>query len=317
MTARSLQTHNAFATSAPGRWVAFFALVTGQHGSDWSLGSDSRWHLVALFLQDNMSVVCNRGRLRHVYGSHVWRDLKSSGQTDLVKWTDGTFPQSGFWLFIPLLCMVWPLSKEYTTHHPDFIAQLRVAIKDFRVNLVSLNTSKHVIEISSLSTCNHRQNIVCFLPLNPMITQACPLLKTWAYRMHRVWATFIMQEIGKLLTSLSVVQRGLVLLWPHLVKLRHYPMMRSHRKEDLPSIIRSSTVCCELFVCIKFWQVFVGEPCNSNGGPLDPESPPPVAKPKDVTDWTLYGSRVAFKLADFIYRCNQMSASNFNMLCKL
>jgi len=82
--------------------------------------------------------------------------------------------------------MVWPLSKEYTTHHPDFIAQLRVAIKDFRVNLVSLNTSKHVIEISSLSTCNHRQNIVCFLPLNPMITQACPLLKTWAYRMHRV-----------------------------------------------------------------------------------------------------------------------------------
>jgi len=63
--------------------------------------------------------------------------------------------------------------------------------------------------------------------------------------------------------------------------------------------------------------VFVGEPCDSNGGPLDPESPPPVAKPKDMTDWTPYGSCVAFKLADFIYRRNQMSAGDFNMLCKL
>ena len=50
---------------------------------------------------------------------------------------------------------------------------------------------------------------------------------------------------------------------------------------------------------------------------MDPESPPPAAELKEVTDWTLYGSRVAFELADFIYRHNQMSAGNFNMLCKL
>ena len=61
----------------------------------------------------------------------------------------------------------------------------------------------------------------------------------------------------------------------------------------------------------------LGEPCDSDGGPLDPESPPLVAEVKDVTDWTPYGSRVAFELADFIYRRNQMSAGDFNALCEL
>lgn len=50
---------------------------------------------------------------------------------------------------------------------------------------------------------------------------------------------------------------------------------------------------------------------------MDPESPPPLAEEKDATDWTPYNSRVAFELADFIYRRNQMSAGNFNILCKL
>ena len=63
--------------------------------------------------------------------------------------------------------------------------------------------------------------------------------------------------------------------------------------------------------------MFVGEPCDRDGGPLDPELPPPVAELKEVTDWMLYGSCVAFELADFIYRHNQISASDFNTLCKL
>jgi hypothetical protein len=42
-----------------------------------------------------------------------------------------------------------------------------------------------------------------------------------------------------------------------------------------------------------------------------------VAKATDDTDWTPYGSHIAFEVADFVYRCNQMSASNFGMLCKL
>jgi hypothetical protein len=63
--------------------------------------------------------------------------------------------------------------------------------------------------------------------------------------------------------------------------------------------------------------VFLGEPCDSDGGPLDPESLLLAAKAKDVTDWTLYSSCIAFELANFIYRRNQMSASDFNALCKL
>jgi hypothetical protein len=37
----------------------------------------------------------------------------------------------------------------------------------------------------------------------------------------------------------------------------------------------------------------------------------------DDTDWMPYDSRIAFELADFIYKCNQMSAGNFSMLCEL
>jgi len=68
------------------------------------------------------------------------------------------------------------------------------------------------------------------------------------------------------------------------------------------------------FVCTEFWRAFLGKPCDSDGGLLDPELPLLVPKAKD---WTPYGSHVAFELADFIYRCNQMSAGNFNMLCEL
>ena len=63
--------------------------------------------------------------------------------------------------------------------------------------------------------------------------------------------------------------------------------------------------------------MFLAGPCDRDEGPLGPESPLLAAKEKDATDWTLYGSRIAFELADFIYRCSQMSASDFNMLCKL
>jgi Plavaka transposase len=42
-----------------------------------------------------------------------------------------------------------------------------------------------------------------------------------------------------------------------------------------------------------------------------------MAEARDVTDWTPYGSRIAFELADFIYRRNQMSAGDFNTLCEL
>ena len=36
-----------------------------------------------------------------------------------------------------------------------------------------------------------------------------------------------------------------------------------------------------------------------------------------MDDWTPYGNRMAFEVADFIFRRNQMSAGNFSTLCKL
>jgi hypothetical protein len=73
----------------------------------------------------------------------------------------------------------------------------------------------------------------------------------------------------------------------------------------------------ELFVLYDVLMSILGEPCDSDGGPLDPGSPLLASKEKDVTDWTPYGSRVAFELADFIYKHNQMSAGDCNALCKL
>jgi hypothetical protein len=57
---------------------------------------------------------------------------------DLAKWTNGTFPQASFPTINSLLLLhiAWLLSEKYTVCHPSFIAQFRVAIKDFRVNLV-------------------------------------------------------------------------------------------------------------------------------------------------------------------------------------
>jgi hypothetical protein len=124
-------------------------------------------------------MVVGRGREGHVYASCVTRLEKVQVRriTDLAKRTNGTpVPLSGFLVSLHLH-IAWPLSKNYTAHHPGYIAQFRVAIKDFKANPVSLDTSKQFIEISILLTYSHGQNLVR-LPLNAMITQARTLLIT-------------------------------------------------------------------------------------------------------------------------------------------
>ena len=113
--------------------------------------------------------------------------LESSSQTDLVKRTSRTFPQSSFWSFNPLLHIVWPLIKEYTIYHPGYIAQFRVATKDFRVNPVSFDMFKHFMEISSLPAYNYFQDLVHVPPSNLITTQAqAGLLMTWIYWTHGI-----------------------------------------------------------------------------------------------------------------------------------
>jgi hypothetical protein len=75
------------------------------------------------------------------------------------------------------LHLTWSLSEDYTAHHPGYIAQFRVAIKDFKANPGSLNISKQFIEISILLTYSHGLNLMR-LPLNSMISQARTVLIT-------------------------------------------------------------------------------------------------------------------------------------------
>jgi hypothetical protein len=66
-----------------------------------------------------------------------------------------------------------------------------------------------------------------------------------------------------------------------------------------------------IYTCI------LGEPCNVDGNPLDPNSPEPTINIKDPDDWTPYDSRLAFETAEFAYKHCKMSAGNFDILSQL
>lgn len=59
--------------------------------------------------------------------------------------------------------------------------------------------------------------------------------------------------------------------------------------------------------------VFIGQPCDEDGNPLDPVSPL-IAETRDPTDWTLFLNCVEFEIAEFLYKRCQMSASNIDTL---
>jgi hypothetical protein len=64
---------------------------------------------------------------------------------------------------------------------------------------------------------------------------------------------------------------------------------------------------------------FTALPCEEDGTPLlDPDTSPNVTVPcQRSDDWTPYKNRVAFELADFLYRHEQMSAGNIDFLLQL
>jgi hypothetical protein len=58
-------------------------------------------------------------------------------------------------------------------------------------------------------------------------------------------------------------------------------------------------------------------PCDEDGTPLlDPETSPVIPR-QQSDDWTPYKNRIAFELADFLYRREQMSAGNTDILLEL
>jgi hypothetical protein len=68
---------------------------------------------------------------------------------------------------------------------------------------------------------------------------------------------------------------------------------------------------------VYFYTPILGEPCNADGSPWDPNSPEPTTNSKDPDDWTPYDSRLAFETAEFVYKRCKMSAGNFDTLCQL
>lgn len=61
----------------------------------------------------------------------------------------------------------------------------------------------------------------------------------------------------------------------------------------------------------------LGEPCDVDGQPLDPNFPEPTVNVKDPDDWTPYDCRLAFETAEFAYKKCKMSAGNFDILSEL
>ena len=63
----------------------------------------------------------------------------------------------------------------------------------------------------------------------------------------------------------------------------------------------------------------IGKICDEDGNELPPNSPPPVhsAPQRSSDDWFPYESHIQFELADFLYRRNQMSQGNTDILLNL
>lgn len=64
--------------------------------------------------------------------------------------------------------------------------------------------------------------------------------------------------------------------------------------------------------------LIVGQICDENGNDIPPDSPPPARDSDQGPDnWTPYKSEIQFEAADFLYRRNQMSASDINFILNL
>ena len=63
----------------------------------------------------------------------------------------------------------------------------------------------------------------------------------------------------------------------------------------------------------------IGKICNEDRNELPPNSPSPVhsAPQSSSDDWFPYKSHVQFELANFLYRCNQMSQGDTDILLNL
>ncbi len=58
-------------------------------------------------------------------------------------------------------------------------------------------------------------------------------------------------------------------------------------------------------------------PCDSEGNPLPPGTPPPLQAVAQKGDWSPYDSEVQFMLAELLYRRAEVSAGNIDKLLEI
>jgi hypothetical protein len=70
-------------------------------------------------------------------------------------------------------------------------------------------------------------------------------------------------------------------------------------------------------VLITKFFILLGRPCDENGNYLPPGTPPPPRSTVAPGDWNPFEDEVQFKVADFLYRQEEMSQGNINHLLEL
>jgi len=89
----------------------------------------------------------------------------------------------------------------------------------------------------------------------------------------------------------------------------------NHRE---PSSVGSGTSGDQHQVIPKLTRIYHpvinGRPCDKDGNDIPQGAPPPPEAEHDIDDWTPYGSRAEFELADFLFTREQMSGGNIDEL---
>ena len=62
---------------------------------------------------------------------------------------------------------------------------------------------------------------------------------------------------------------------------------------------------------------FNAEPCDEHGNKLPEGTPPPPHTTADPEDWSPYEDEIQFKTTDFLFRIDEMSQTNIDMLLEL
>ena len=94
-------------------------------------------------------------------------------------------------------------------------------------------------------------------------------------------------------------------------------MINTLQKHIIQNLVVSLSVCLKLhYIYLNF--LCAGRICNQYGNDIPTDSPPPPRESDHgPNDWTPYEGRIEFELANFLYRRNQMSASDINCLLNL